>query len=146
MLYPIQCCKVGFDLVQGSTSATGSQGVGAEAIIDAVVSNTPIFVRTSGPSNGHLQGSVVLNNIKLTNVGIAVGVKGGATVVSTIYSHCKDISSLIFGISSTVVASQSTPGPKAMSTMVPDKTRLSLRAILHLSLRPQACLMALVGS
>lgn len=78
----INNCQVGFDLSQGSTSNTGAQGVGAEAIIDAVVSNTPIFVRSSGPSPGHLQGSIVLNNIQLTNVPIAVGVKNGATVVS----------------------------------------------------------------
>ena len=70
--------------MQGSTSNTGVQGVGAEAIIDAVVSNTTIFVRTSGPSTGHLQGSIVLNNIQLKNVSTAVGVKGGATVVSNI--------------------------------------------------------------
>lgn len=56
--------------------------VGAEAIIDAVVTNTPIFVRTSQPSNGRLGGSLVLNNIKLNNVPVAVGVAGGATVLS----------------------------------------------------------------
>ncbi len=79
----INNAQVGFDLSIGDTSSTGNQGVGAEAIIDAVVTNTPIFVRSSIPSNGHLQGSIVLNNIKLTNVPIAVGVKNGATVVSS---------------------------------------------------------------
>ena len=80
--------QVGFDLVQGDTDPKGSQGVGAEAIIDGVVSQTPIFVRWSGPSNGHLQGSLVLNNIQLTNVQIAVGVKNGATVVSMTVPLC----------------------------------------------------------
>lgn len=77
----INNCQIGFDLTQGSTSNTGAQGVGAEAIIDAVVSNTPTFILSSGPSNGHLQGSIVLNNIQLTNVPVAVGVSGGGTVV-----------------------------------------------------------------
>ena len=79
----INNAQVGFDLVQGATCAQAGcgQGVGAEAIIDAVVSNTPIFVRSSGPSS-HLDGSLVLNNVKLTNVPIAVGVKNGATVLA----------------------------------------------------------------
>lgn len=76
----------------GSTSATGNQGVGAEAIIDVVVSNTQTFIRTSGPTNGQLDGSLVLNNVKLTNVGIAVGVKGGATVVSTVGNYSIGVS------------------------------------------------------
>ncbi|KAJ6608597.1 pectate lyase superfamily protein-domain-containing protein [Mycena sp. CBHHK59/15] len=59
-------CQVGFDLATGGGTAT--QTVGAEAIIDATVTNTPIFVRTSTASNGKLGGSLVLNNIKLTNV------------------------------------------------------------------------------
>lgn len=58
------------------------QTVGGEAIIDAVVSNTPIFVRTSQPSNGKLAGSIVINNARLTNVPTAVGVVGGATVLA----------------------------------------------------------------
>ena len=78
----INSCQVGFTLSQGSTSNTGAQGVGAEAIIDAVVTNTPVFIQSSGASNGHLQGSIVLNNIQLTNVNVAVGVENGATVVS----------------------------------------------------------------
>jgi hypothetical protein len=58
-----------------------SQGVGAEAIIDAVVSETAIFVRSAAPSNGALVGSLVLNNIKLNNVSTAVGVVGGEDVL-----------------------------------------------------------------
>jgi len=52
------------------------------AIIDAIVADTPTFLRTSKASNGTLAGSIVLNNIKLTNVPIAVGVAGGATVLT----------------------------------------------------------------
>lgn len=57
------------------------QTTGAEAIIDADVSNTPIFIRTSQPSNGKLAGSIVLNNVYLKNVPVVVGVENGATVL-----------------------------------------------------------------
>jgi len=67
--------QVGFDL------NTGSGAVGAEAIIDSTVKNTPIFIRTSTTSSSSSPRSLVLNNIKLTNVPIAVGVNGGATVL-----------------------------------------------------------------
>jgi glucan 1,3-beta-glucosidase len=49
--------------------------------LQAVVTNTPIFFRRSTATSG-LDGSVVLNNIKLTNVPIAVGVNGGATLLA----------------------------------------------------------------
>lgn len=67
-------CKQSFILLFG-------QSVGAEAIIDAVVYNTPIFVRTSTASNGQLGGSLVLNNIELNNVPVAVGVADGTVVL-----------------------------------------------------------------
>ncbi|KAJ3878853.1 exo-beta-1,3-glucanase [Lentinula edodes] len=75
----INNCQVGFDLATGGiTEAT--QSVGGEAIIDAVVIDTPIFVRTSAASTS-LAGSIVINNAQLTNVGIAVGVLDGETVL-----------------------------------------------------------------
>ena len=58
------------------------QGVGSEAIIDAVVTDTPIFIQSSVGSNGTLPYSLVLNNIKLTNVPTAVGVASGSTILS----------------------------------------------------------------
>ncbi|KAJ7837014.1 exo-beta-1,3-glucanase [Mycena olivaceomarginata] len=78
----INNCGVGFDLATGLVN--GAQTVGAEAIIDATVTDTPIFVRTGTPSNGALigAGSLVLNNIKLDNVPTAVGVVGGAVVLA----------------------------------------------------------------
>ncbi|KAH8106772.1 exo-beta-1,3-glucanase [Cristinia sonorae] len=76
----INNCQVGFDLTTGGTTQA-AQTVGAEAIIDAVVTNTPIFVRTSQPSNS-LAGSLVLNNIRLNNVPTAVGVVGGQVVLN----------------------------------------------------------------
>ncbi|KAG6373189.1 glycoside hydrolase family 55 protein [Boletus reticuloceps] len=72
----INNCQIGFDLnVGGATQA--KQGVGSETIIDAVVTNTPVFVRSSVASNGTLPYSLVLNNIQLTNVPTAVGVGNG---------------------------------------------------------------------
>ncbi|KAG2365173.1 glycoside hydrolase family 55 protein [Suillus spraguei] len=77
----INNCQLGFDLATGGTTIS-NQTVGSEAIIDAVVTNTSIFVRSSVASNGQLAGSLVLNNIKLTNVPTAVGVTGGITVLA----------------------------------------------------------------
>ncbi|KAH9857052.1 exo-beta-1,3-glucanase [Lenzites betulinus] len=77
----INNCQVGFDLMTGGTTQD-TQTVGAVAVIDAFVSNTPIFLRSSTPSSGSLAGSLVLNNIHLTNVPTAVGVVGGATVLA----------------------------------------------------------------
>ncbi|KAG6863166.1 hypothetical protein C0991_007807, partial [Blastosporella zonata] len=73
--------QVGFDLLTGGLTES-TQSVGAMAIIDAVVTNTPIFIQNLQPSNGHLGGSLVINNTKLNNVQIAVGVFGGPTVLA----------------------------------------------------------------
>ena len=58
------------------------QTAGALAIIDATVSDTPIFYRTSTASNGALAGSIVLNNIALNNVSTAVTVLDGSEVLA----------------------------------------------------------------
>ncbi len=55
--------------------------MGAEAIIDATVKQTEVFVRSSAASNGSLDGSLVLQNIQLTNVPVAVGTGDGAIVL-----------------------------------------------------------------
>ena len=63
-------------------SLTPSEQTASLAIIDAVVTNTPIFLRTSNASDGTLAAaSLVLNNVKLQNVPVAVGVVGGAVVL-----------------------------------------------------------------
>ncbi|KAF8439368.1 glycoside hydrolase family 55 protein [Boletus edulis BED1] len=77
----INNCQIGFDLNVGGATQT-KQGVGSEAIIDAVVTNTPVFVRSSVASNGTLPYSLVLNNIQLTNVPTAVGVGNGGTILA----------------------------------------------------------------
>ena len=64
----------------GDVSGT-PQGAGAEAIIDAVVSNTPVFLQRSATSST-LDGSIVLSNIKLTSVPTAVGVDDGTVLLA----------------------------------------------------------------
>ncbi|KAJ7760313.1 exo-beta-1,3-glucanase [Mycena maculata] len=71
-------CQIGFDL---STGGGPPQPVAAEAIIDATGANTPIFLRTSANS-GQLDGSLVLNNIKLTNVPTAIGLFSGDVLLA----------------------------------------------------------------
>ncbi|KAM5534110.1 hypothetical protein V8D89_012291 [Ganoderma adspersum] len=73
-------CQVAFDLRTGGVTPD-TQTTGSIALIDACVSNTPILVRSSVPSNGSLHGALVLNNIHLKNVPTAVTVAGGATVL-----------------------------------------------------------------
>ncbi|KAF9262846.1 exo-beta-1,3-glucanase [Marasmius fiardii PR-910] len=76
----INNCQVGFNLTTGGLTQQ-TQSVGAEAIIDARVTNTPVFIQNSKSSNGSLAGSLVLNNVKLDNVPIAVGVLNGPAVL-----------------------------------------------------------------
>ncbi|KAI0755599.1 exo-beta-1,3-glucanase [Fomes fomentarius] len=77
----INNCQVGFDLQTGGTTQD-TQTVGSVAVIDATVSNTPIFVRSSTQSTNRLLGALVLNNIHLTNVPTAVTVTNGPTVLA----------------------------------------------------------------
>ncbi|KZP07111.1 glycoside hydrolase family 55 protein [Athelia psychrophila] len=77
----INNCGIGFELDIGGTTKD-AQGCEAEAIIDATVTNTPTFIRTTKPSIGSLTGSIVLSNIKLWNVPVAVGDAAGATLLS----------------------------------------------------------------
>ncbi|KAH7925008.1 glycoside hydrolase family 55 protein [Leucogyrophana mollusca] len=76
----INNCQIGFNLTTGGTTSA-TQTVGSEAIIDAVVTDTPVFISNSVASNGTLAGSLVLNNIVLENVPVAVGVLNGDVVL-----------------------------------------------------------------
>lgn len=83
----INNCAVGFDITTGDIDASASntdasQGVGAEAIIDATVTNTPIFLRSSASSSGSLDGSLVLNNIQMSGVTTAVGLTDGTVILA----------------------------------------------------------------
>ncbi|KAF8078081.1 glycoside hydrolase family 55 protein [Lyophyllum atratum] len=68
----INKCRIGFDLIQG---------VSAVAIVDAIVRDTPVFIRSAAASNTTLAGSLVLNNIHFKNV-------------STVVSDANDVSIL----------------------------------------------------
>ncbi|KAF8654106.1 hypothetical protein AX16_003639 [Volvariella volvacea WC 439] len=70
----INNCQVGLDLITGGS-------VGAVAVIDAVVNDTPVFVRRSQASNGSLSGSIVINNARLNNVDAAVAVQDGPSIL-----------------------------------------------------------------
>ena len=76
----INNAQVGFEV--------GVDSVGGIAIIDAVVRDTPVFYRSSRATTG-LQSSIVLNNVRATNVPTIVGIVGGETVLagSTGYTH-----------------------------------------------------------
>jgi len=76
----IRNAKVGFDVKTGSILNDQDQGVGGVAIMDGIISDTPIFYRSSRSSTS-LQGSIVLNNIKLTNVQSVVAILNGETVL-----------------------------------------------------------------
>ncbi|KAI0093312.1 glucan 1,3-beta-glucosidase [Irpex rosettiformis] len=77
----INSAQIGIDITIGD-AVLGNQGVGSYSIIDAVVSNTPTFIRLSKTIAGQLDGSLVLNNVKLTNVPNVVAVNGGATILN----------------------------------------------------------------
>lgn len=58
------------------------QTVGSESIIDAVVTNTPIFIQTTTSEPTFLSGSLVIENIVLNNVPQAVADGNGTTVLA----------------------------------------------------------------
>lgn len=83
----INNCAVGFDITTGDIDASSSntdatQGVGAEAIIDVTVTDTPIFLRSSASSSGSLDGSLVLNNIQMSGVTSAVSLTDGTVILA----------------------------------------------------------------
>ena len=76
----IRNAKVGFDTKTGSSVDDKDQGVGGVAIMDGIVSDTPVFYRSS-QSSTILRGSIVLNNIKLRNVQSVVAITDGETIL-----------------------------------------------------------------
>ncbi|KAH9935646.1 pectin lyase fold/virulence factor [Fomitopsis serialis] len=68
----INNCGVGFAVTVGAAASGGSQGAASESIIDAAITDVGTFVQLSTDSTGSLDGSLVLNNIALTNVGTAL--------------------------------------------------------------------------
>jgi glucan 1,3-beta-glucosidase len=79
------------------------------AIIDATVAGTGVFVRTSTTNPSTPPGSIVINNAKLTNTPVAVGVTNGEVVLAggtmtiaswgqgNVYSGLNPVSSYVQG-------------------------------------------------
>ena len=67
----IKNCQLGFDM---SNAASGGQLVGSAIILDATITNVPVFIKTgtSASSNPHTSGSLILENIKLSGVSTAI--------------------------------------------------------------------------
>ncbi|KAG8762427.1 hypothetical protein FRC12_009041 [Ceratobasidium sp. 428] len=74
-------CQVGFDLLTGGLTQD-KQTVGADVIIDAVVTNTPIFIRTSASSPNSLAGSLLLDNVRFSSVTSGVVDGSGGVVLA----------------------------------------------------------------
>ncbi|KAG8736584.1 hypothetical protein FRC10_009144 [Ceratobasidium sp. 414] len=74
-------CQVGFDLLTGGITQD-TQSVGADVIIDAVVTNTPTFIRTSASAPSSLAGSILLDNVKFTTVTNGLVDGSGAVVLA----------------------------------------------------------------
>jgi glucan 1,3-beta-glucosidase len=66
----ISDCDIGFDTLMGGLTVE-TQSTGALAILDAEISNTPIFIRTNSDT-ASLAGGIVLKNIVLNNVDTGV--------------------------------------------------------------------------
>ena len=67
----INNCQVGIDI---SAGGSGNQQVGSITLFDSQISNTPVGIRTAFNSGSQppAAGSVILENVQLTNVGIAI--------------------------------------------------------------------------
>lgn len=63
----------------GTTNGS-SQGAASENIIDAAITDVTTFIQLSEDTSS-LDGSLVLNNIALSNVGTAVGTSDGTSYV-----------------------------------------------------------------
>ncbi|KAF8312652.1 exo-beta-1,3-glucanase [Clavulina sp. PMI_390] len=77
----INNCQVGFLITTGGTTED-TQTVGSESIVDAVVTNTPVFLQTTTVQTTSLSGSILLENIQLSNVPKAVIDSSGSTILA----------------------------------------------------------------
>jgi len=77
----INNCGIGLDMSQGGS---GNQAVGSIVVVDATITNTPIGVltATTASSNPHTSGSLILDNIHLTNVPVAVQGASGSVLLA----------------------------------------------------------------
>lgn len=78
----INNCQTGFDFTNGGSD---HQAVGAITILDSSITNTPVGILTAfnpPSSNPPTAGSVVVENVALTNVPTAVKLDGGSTILA----------------------------------------------------------------
>ena len=77
----INNCQKGIDISAGGSSA---QTVGSITVIDSSITNTPIGIITAYTSSSSpaTAGSMILENVVLTNVPTAVQLTGGTTILS----------------------------------------------------------------
>lgn len=77
----INNCQVGIDMSSGGTSAVA---VGSMILIDSSITNTPVGILTAFTSSSTppTAGSLVIENVALSNVPTAVQLTGGTTVLA----------------------------------------------------------------
>jgi len=76
----INNCKTGIDI---SAGGRGAQNVGSVTIIDSSITNTPVGVVTAFDSGSlpATAGSLILENVAISNVGTSVQQAGGGTIL-----------------------------------------------------------------
>jgi glucan 1,3-beta-glucosidase len=77
----INNCQKGIDISAGGSSA---QTVGSVTLIDSSITNTPIGIITAYTSSSSpaTAGSLIIENVQLTNVPTAIQLTGGSTVLA----------------------------------------------------------------
>lgn len=77
----INNCQIGIDISAGGSS---DQQVGSITVLDSSITNTPVGIVTAYTSSSSpaTAGSMILENVVLTNVPTAVQLTGGTTVLS----------------------------------------------------------------
>ncbi|CAO3667062.1 unnamed protein product [Umbelopsis vinacea] len=77
----INSCQTGIDMTAGGAT---NQGVGSVLLMDASITNTPVGVLTdtSASSTPKTSGTLLLDNVKLSNVGTAVKSGSGSSVLA----------------------------------------------------------------
>ncbi|KAG8956019.1 hypothetical protein FRC04_006468 [Tulasnella sp. 424] len=65
--FNFQNTTVGFQISQGANS-TSAQSAGSEVLVDGDINNVQTFIKTTTPTTTSLAGSVLIDNVKFTNV------------------------------------------------------------------------------
>lgn len=76
----INNCQKGIDM--SSLTSTGGQNVGSITLVDSSITNTPIGILIASSTTPATAGSLIVENVALSNVPIAIQYSGGATVLA----------------------------------------------------------------